>query len=256
MGQRLGGDGMQPLSLSGDAKAGLVEAADRRLRRQGRDLRRHRRERGGLAARPIGHAVRAQTQRSEQIAHRFGGPILGNELMDVEIDRRRPDALSVLRRRSHSLGEGRPRHAAALFANVDGGLMLGHLDQPLGQIEHLSPLRAPLHRSRQPRAAMEARLRFTPHDPIRRLDLPERVALVSRLPAACLARAPAKASGNARLLPQPVARRRLGAVGTVHVQSSPKLGRLRPEHGVLASQRLILPANGRVLAPQDLVLGP
>jgi hypothetical protein len=81
-----------------------------------------------------------------------------------------------------------------MFANVDRGLVLRDLDQPLGQIEHLPPLHAPLHRSRQPRAAMEARLRLMPHDPIGRLNLPERVALMSHLPAAFLARASAKAA--------------------------------------------------------------
>ena len=59
VGQGLGGDGVQPLSLAGDAKAGFIEAAHRRLRRERRDLRRHRRERRSLAAHPIGHALRA-----------------------------------------------------------------------------------------------------------------------------------------------------------------------------------------------------
>ena len=171
VGQGLGGDGVQPLSLSGDAKAGFIEAANRRGRRQGCDLRRHRRERRSLAAHPIGHAVRAQTHRSEQIAHRFGGPILGDELMDVEIDRRRPDALAILRRRGDARGKLGFRLSAARRAAIDRGLMLGDLDQPLGQIEHLPPLHASLHRSRQPGLTMKARLRRVPHHPIRRLDL-------------------------------------------------------------------------------------
>ena len=105
VGQGPGGDGVQPLSLSGDAKAGFIEAANRRRRRKGGDVRRHRRERRSLAAHPIRHAVRAQTQRSEKIMHRFGGPILGNELMDVEINRRRSNALAVLRRRGDARGK-------------------------------------------------------------------------------------------------------------------------------------------------------
>ena len=212
VGQGLGGDGVQPLSLSGDAKAGLIEAANRRRRRKGGDVRRHRRERRSLAAHPIGHAVRAQTQRSEKIMHRFGDPILRDQLMDVEIDRRRSNALAVLRRRGDARGKLGFRLSAAPRAAIDRGLVFGDLDQPLGQIEHLPPLHAPLHRSRQPPAAMEARLSLMPHDPIGLSDLPERVALVTSLSAALLARAPAKAAGNARLLLQPVARRRLGAV--------------------------------------------
>ncbi len=130
--------------------------------------------------------------------------------MDVEIDRRRPDALPVLRRRGDARGKRGFRLSAARRAAIDRGLMLRDLDQPVRQIEHLPPLHVPLHRNRQPRQTKPARLRFVPHDPIGRLDLPERVALVSRLPAAFLVRAPAEAAGDARLLLQPIARRRLG----------------------------------------------
>ena len=130
--------------------------------------------------------------------------------MDVEIDRRRPDALPVLRRRGDARGKRGFRLSAARRAAIDRGLMLRDFDQPVRQIEHLPPLHVPLHRNRQPRQTKPARLRLVPHDPIGLGDLPKRVALVSRLPAAFLVRAPAEAAGDARLLLQPIARRRLG----------------------------------------------
>src|SRR3974390_1599330 len=66
---------------------------------------------------------------------------------------------------------------------------------------------------------------------------------------------PGKASGNARLLPQPVARRRLGAVGTVQVQSSRKLptSAWRPTFSFRSASFSRERPRSR---PQDLVLGP
>ena len=176
--------------------------------------------------------------------------------MDVEINRRRSNALAVLRRRGDARGKLGLRLPAARRTAIERALVFGDLDQPLGQVEHLSSLHPRLHRRSQDGAAAAARLRFVPHHPIRRLDLPERVALVSRLPAAFLARAPAKAAGDARLLLQPVARRRLGAVRTVQVQSSPKLGVLRPKLGVLRPKRRALGSKRCVPGPQALVLAP
>ena len=57
-------------------------------------------------------------------------------------------------------------------------------------------------------------------------DLAQRIAAMAFLAAAPLARARAQAAQYARLLLQPVARRRLGAVGAVQAQPSPKLGHL------------------------------
>ena len=68
---------------------------------------------------------------------------------------------------------------------------------------------------------------------------------VPRLPAARLARTAAKAAGNARLLPQPIARWRLGVRRAVLIQAPAKLGVLRPQRRVLASQI-------RDLAPKPL----
>src|SRR5208337_3792254 len=57
-------------------------------------------------------------------------------------------------------------------------------------------------------------------------DLAQRIAAMAFLAPAPLARARAQAAQYARLLLQPVARRRLGAVGAIQAQPSPKLGHL------------------------------
>src|SRR5271165_221231 len=69
-------------------------------------------------------------------------------------------------------------------------------------------------------------------------DLAQRVAAMAFLASARLARARAQALQNPRLLLQPVARRRLGAVGAVQIQTSPKLGVLGPKRLDLASERV------------------
>ena len=208
------------------------------------------------AALPFTQAGRAEIRRAEQVVQRLGDPVLGDQLLGVEVDRRRSDPLAVLGRRSDARGKLGFRLEAAGRAAIDRGLVFGDLDQLLGQIEHLPLLRPRLHRRGERGAATKADARRMPLDPVGRLDLFERVALVPGLPAALLAGAPAKAAGNARLLLQPVARRRLGAVRAVQAHSSPKLGHLGPKGNVVSLQRLVLVPQRRVLAPQNPVLGP
>jgi hypothetical protein len=122
-------------------------------------------------------------------------------------------------------------------AGVNGGPVLGHLDQPLGQVEHLARLHSRPHRRRQRRPAMPADRRLMPDHPIGRSQPFERVALVAHLAAARLARPAAKAAQNARLLSQPVARGRLGTRRAVQIQPAPKLRQLRAKTLDLARLR-------------------
>ena len=73
-------------------------------------------------------------------------------------------------------------------------------------------------------------------NPVRLGDLAQRVAAMALLASAPFAAARAQALQDPRLL-QPVARRRLGAVGAVKVQPPPKLGVLRLERLDPAHQR-------------------
>ena len=54
-----------------------------------------------LLAHPGDEAGRTDPRRAEQIAQRLRGAILGDQLLDVEIDRRGLDALAILGRRNH-----------------------------------------------------------------------------------------------------------------------------------------------------------
>jgi hypothetical protein len=83
----------------------IVEVTDRGDRSKLGDARRHRGERLRLVDHPGREAGRAEKRRAEQIVHRLGDPVLRNQLLDVEINRRRPDALAVLRRSGDARGK-------------------------------------------------------------------------------------------------------------------------------------------------------
>ena len=144
-----------------------------------------------LLSDPGDDAGRTDQRRAEEIAQRLGGPILGDELLDIEIDRRRLDALAILGGRDHAIGKRRLGHAAAIFAAVNRGLMFGDHERALGKIEHLALLdpRGPPRIERQ--TAMAACARLVPNRAIGIGDLPQSAALVAGLAAAGLARAAA-----------------------------------------------------------------
>jgi hypothetical protein len=128
--------------------------------------------------------------------------------------------------------------------------MFGDLESRLGHIEHLPLLNPRDHRCRQPDEAMATGLRFVPLDDVGLCDLLQRVASMSRLPAARLVRLAAQAAGNARRLLQAVARRRLAAVRAVLVQLTPEIrdawrnaAFLSPQNLNLAPQRVDQVAN-------------
>ena len=111
-------------------------------------------------------------------------------------------------------------------AVVDRRAVLGHDQRLLRKIEDLTPLLADLGIRRKSRPAMCAHLGRVLDDRVRLGDLTQRVAVVTFLPSARLARARAQALQDPRLLLQPVARGRLRAVGAVQAQPTPKLRHL------------------------------
>jgi hypothetical protein len=182
----------------------------------------------GAALRPLRDARRREAVRAEKIGERRRRAVLGDQLLGIEVDRRRPDALAILRRPTHTLGKSRPRRPAADGAGVDEALMLGDFDQPLRKIEGLAPLHPDRHRRAQARAAMAAGAGFGLDDPIGLGDLTQGLAFVALLPAARPARPFAKAHWRARL-PQTVARRRLRTCRTVQSEPAPEFGVLSPQ---------------------------
>ena len=176
-------------------------------------------------------------RRAEEIAERLGSPILGQKLLDIEVDRRRPEALAILGQRDYAIGKRRFRLAAATGAAVDRRLMFGDHQRPLGKVEHLALLDPDRRLRIERRTAMATGARRVLNHAIRIGDLPQRIPFVALLPAARLARAAAQAAGNARLLLQSIARRRLGTVGTVLPQLPAKLRHFSLKRRDLESQR-------------------
>ena len=144
-------------------------------------------------------------RRAEQIIPRLRRAVLGNELLDVEIDRRGLDALAILGRRDHALGKSRSRFAATVRAAMDRSAVFGHLDHALGKVQHLPPFRADCRTRVEPSATMAAERCHMLDDPVGVGDLAKRFAPVALLTAALFARTRAQAAKNARLLLQSVA---------------------------------------------------
>lgn len=190
-----------------------------------------------LLADPGDDAGRTDQRGAEQIAQRLRGPVLGDELLDIEIDRRRLDALAILHRRDHAIGKPRPGLAPAIFAAVDRGLMFRDHERALGKIEHLAFLDSGRRLRTEGRTATATDTRRVLNHPIRIGDLPQRGALMALLPAAWPARCAAQAAGNARLRLQPVARRRPGTVRTVLPQLPAKVRHFSLKRRDLAFQR-------------------
>jgi len=148
----------------------------------------------GLPLAPGDDAVGTKSRRAEQVGHRLRHPVLGNELLHIEIDRRRPHARAILSRRDHPLRETRRGLAAAVGAAIDHRLMFGDLQSRLGQIKHLPLLGSRDHRPRQPGQAMATRLRLVPLDHIG-------FAACFSVPPACPACPPLVLSDLPRVLP-------------------------------------------------------
>ena len=246
-----GRSSVQPAGLPGDAKARFVEAADRRRRDACADRAVDRRQRLGLAANPTGHARAAGRRRPEQVLQDLRGSLFGHELLGVEIDGRRLDALAILGRRNDALGKVGARAPAASRAVVDRRPVLGHHQRFLRKVENLALLLADLRRRQEPRLAMRASLRRMLDNPVGLGDLTQRIAAMAFLTAARLARARAQALQHPRPLLQPVARRRLRAIGAVQAQTAMQLRILGPKRRALSPKRLDL-ASERIDQLHDL----
>ena len=173
-----------------------------------------------LLADPGDDAGRTDQRGAEQIARRLRGPVLGDELLDIEIDRRRLDALAILHRRDHAIGKPRPGLAPAIFAAVDRGLMFRDHERALGKIEHLAflELRSPTsdrgtnrngHRhtpcAQSPNPDRRLAATWRPYGPsARRLAGPMRRA-GCRERAASPSTRRSKAAGNCSNCPAPIA---------------------------------------------------
>src|SRR5208282_4218132 len=228
---------VQPVQLAGDPIARLIEAANLGLGHAFADGLVDFAQFARLLAHPGDDAGRTDQRRAEQIVQRLRDPILGDELMDVEINRRRLDTLAILGRRDHAIGKLGLRHAPALRAMIDRSLMFRDQQRTLGKIEHLAFLDPNRRHRIQRRTAMAARAGLVPNHGVGIGDLTQRAALMALLAPARLARAAAQAARHPRLLLQPVARWRFRTRRTVQTQSTTKFDNLRLKRQNLAIQR-------------------
>ena len=93
-----------------------------------------------LLSHPGHDAGRTDQRGAEQIAQGLRGSILRDELLDVEIDRRRLDALAILGRRDHPFGKRRLGYASATLAAINRRLMFRDHKRTLGKVEDLALL--------------------------------------------------------------------------------------------------------------------
>src|SRR3954463_3570855 len=190
-------------------------------------------------------AGRAEAGGGEQIGHGLADPVLGDQLLDVEIDRGRSQARTVLHARRHRVRERRLRHAAAMVAAVDQGAVFGDLQAWLRQIEHLAALLVRHHRVRQAGLAVSTGRGRMALDAVGLVHRAEGIALVAGLAAARLAQPAALAFEPARRLFQTLAGWGLGAVGAGLVQPALQFG-----HKLLEGS--IFLAESRVFRPQGI----
>src|ERR1700722_4442488 len=236
-GEGLARRGVQPLQLAGNPKPRLVEMADLRLGHARADEPVGLLQLLPLLGDPGDEAGRTDPRRAAQIAQRLRGPILGEELLDIEVDRRRLDALAILDGRYHPCGKPRLGRPSAMRAAVNRGLMFRDQQRALGNVEHLALFGSYRRLRVERRTAMTANACFVSNHMIGIGDLPQRAALVALLPAARLARTPAQTARDAGLLCEPVARGRLRTVRTVPPQLSTKIGHLSLKRRDLTPQR-------------------
>src|SRR5260370_1374705 len=129
---------VQPLQLAGNANPRFVEMAHLHFGHALADARIDLPQVLSLLSNPGHDAGRADQRRAEKIAQSLRGPILGNELLDIEIDRHGLEALAILIGRHTAPLKHRLRLAAAMRAAVDRRLILRNHERTLGKVEHFA----------------------------------------------------------------------------------------------------------------------
>jgi hypothetical protein len=243
---------VQPLRPAAAPEAGLVQVLDRR----GLDQRAY-----GVGE-PLGAPGagpahpgdgRSHQPDAEQVGHRLGQPVLGQKLVVQQVDHDRQEARAILHRGRDPLGKQRPGFPAAPAAAAAIRPMLGD-DQRLrlGQIEHLARAAPRGHRRRQRQTTGPTGLGVVIDGDVRSGDLAQGLTFVALLPAGRFAGRLAQTAG-ARFplrLVQPVAGRRLTAVGTVQPQPTLQLRHPRQQHRDGLLERCVLRPKPCILLRQ------
>ena len=172
------------------------------------DLRLHVRETRCRLLHPGRHRSRRERRAQEVAQHRLC-PVVRQEVLLRQADRRRPHARAVLHRSAHSCREGPcGQRAAARTAHAEA-LVLRDLQTHRRQVLHLPPLHARYGQVRQRRRAPRADRGALALHPVRHRAEAQGRARVLWLSAWPL---PARAAQAARTRPPSVLGRRLAAV--------------------------------------------
>ena len=206
-------DRVQPVQLTGDTQSGLVQMPNAAFREPGNNVLDHAIQATRCAIDPVGHAGRAQTGRTEEVAQELADPIFRDQLLNIAVDRRRPNALAVLHVRGHAIGKGGRRRGSAMGTTINRCLMLGDLQARRGHVEHLTFLRPLDHLCRQAMLTGATILSFMSLHKVWRWRLAQGVASVAGLAATFLAGLATQAARR-RLL-RPITRRRFAAIAAV-----------------------------------------
>ncbi len=159
-------DRVQPVQLAGNTKSGLVQMPNAAFGKPGENVFNHDTHLICRAARPVGHAGRAQAGGPKQVAHKLADPILGYQLLNIAIDRHCPHARAILHMRGHAIGKASRRRGSTMVATINRRLMLGDLQAWRRQVEHLTLLDPFHHLRRQGALTGAAMRRLMPFDKV------------------------------------------------------------------------------------------
>ncbi len=233
--QGRGGD-MQPACLPANAKAGLVQVLDLGASHLIAHALHEARQPICTIAAHLGNRRRNEAH-AEQVAHHLGHAIFRHELAVQQIHHNGADPRAVLHRSRYAGRKRRLGSLAACRTTTLMGAMLGHDHRTwLGQVEDLPRCVSARHGGCQPHPTSGAGLRIVVLHHVGRLGLTQRVARMSLSPPGRVAGRLAQAPHPHRLL-EPVARRRLAAVGAIQSKATLQLGDPRPQGRYLLGLR-------------------
>ena len=148
-------------------------------------------------------------------------PILGYQLLNIAINRCRPQARAILNMRGHAIGKTSRRQGPTMAATVNCRLMLSDLQTRHRHVKNLTALHPLRHLRRQDAPTGTAMRRLMPFHEVRCWRLTQSVASVANLATTFLTGLTTQAT-RCRLF-KPITRRRFTAISAVLGQLTPQI---------------------------------